>query len=711
MDVKRRFVAVANYCVFGCLLVPLLIGLCGWFSQPKLERGRNTINILIHIYVANSRLSRIAALAGIVVLFSALVILVGRRVCSVIGKHRAFLLFVFGAAVCGSIISIVCIDPVQPSDFQHYHRATVAMIQSGNLAEFLANYPTCHARRALFIVYPLYRVFGANTMVIQIANGVYHILTGVCVYWLARILCDRRTALGAVGFYFLIPVQYLMLNLVSHDIPGLFWTSLLLLILARTVTRLRQHESRGFLLVLAVLAGGVLFIVARIRVLQLPFVLSMFAATLLYLTWHLLQREDKPSVGTAVKRALCFCVVPLLLYGALNRCIFPLNRDGSAVTYGALLFANSDTGASGEFLSSVPYRHSYGVQLDTDEESDYGTGRLGSELYYHGGHFVRMLARKVVRLYSIGDDMFWVTGPKGAYSMPVPIVLFFWLSGYVMRLAITVCAALGVARAMQRNHLNMGLSMVGFFCLSFTALLTLSEVQPRYLYALHGSWSLFAAIGFSGIRTARTMEEKPHLARGVKLCLAGWTGLLLGAGLVALLCYAVFAGVWHGSDYRFVDLKEAELSGPCRLLSLTETEEHMKLGLVPAFLNNGETRCSALWRKKVTPRLAYVVRLFLRTRIDAPDNVQISLLANGRKFLVKKISEMAGRPLTGAPDYRVTFVKSEPVYVERDAISIELVVSSRNKVSGDDCRAAEVYVDFMQIMSVAGTGEAGASCR
>ncbi len=625
-----------------------------------------------------------------------------------LSPERALLFATLVAGVVGAI-SIATFDPKLQSDFMRMHDLAVAQATGRDIAG--GSY--LYRERILLYLLPLYRVFGPHLLAAEIANLLMHLGTAFALYSVVRRgAAGRRGAAFAAIAFLGMPVPYLMINLPTHDIPGLFYLGILFVLVAATMRMLAARRFRGAF-ALSVLLGVAIVVVDVQRTIGLivSITLIIFAALMAVVNVLASERESRWRHGAAILVVLG--VLPVVFFASVATLRTRPPEAARAVPL--RLFATSDMTSDGRWTATRDLESGYFSQVRSTREGWLlALGKVCSDAYYRPGEFVALALRKWKRLLAIGEDQAWVTDADGAVRSANALGMLF--ASRYWRALLFASAILGAAAACGRVGRNDSMLFPLLFGAAFLWLMLLGETQPRYSFAVHFTIAGLTAYGAKEVvqrcdRWTRPLgDSKTHARASLLLASTGLRRVVAAAVVAtALACVAVlgFRMFWSHSSLRLVLLDDPDVHAQCGGAADVATFrapprrgfDAVSFGLQLPAQCGPKASAVAHWSEAVAPGVAREVRAFVRIAADAPPSVVVSVSANGVRLLRAPLFVLVGRNLPNSPGERVVHVWSTLPNAPSGRVELELQLERLDEVGpacADDA-ACRAYLEYVQV--------------
>jgi len=417
---------------------------------------------------------------------------------SIINCNKVLFWSILISIVIGiSLLSVLYIDNVSTNDFRGYVAQGQQALKLNSWEAINSRLHNVYFKRALFFVYPVFLIWGNNHFYIELNNILLHILIGVNIYWMSKQWTKKETvARCSVIFYFLIPAQYVVLNLATHEFIGLLLLLLIInisskimhcLLLAKLISR------RCLWYILPALLLGVLwFLLDAIRI-SSSFVGGLSIIWLLGQTFIVLRRYYSKRL---VKRYLLIwtyiVIIPLLFLISVKPIFISSEQSMHKSKFIWILAKNYPPG----FYPTV--RENF-LLIPDSKIREYAIGTILSYGLNNTRRFCRHLTLKNTHLGQLVDmgEAYVFSGAKKKrdYShlkqalKPMGHILKLF---FVSFLLIYIFKMSNKIRWRDPVFYGLWLSTVYVIFLVF-----IGEVISRYITLLLGFISLFVALGFA----------------------------------------------------------------------------------------------------------------------------------------------------------------------------------------------------------------------
>lgn len=450
------------------------------------------------------------------------------------------LLGLLGALFALRVVWIVVVNPALVSDFATYWGIANRWVESG------VPYPLTdlYDRRAWPYLWPLAALFGKTHWSYQIANLVVIALASLATYLYADWRFGRLEAQVAVLFANLAPETFGAAGIATHDVAGLLFLSGV----ALTVLWLDRLTARGGRIPLLVLGSLLLAALTKlVEIQRLPATLVLASLFLAALAGPLTQAR-----GSAIRRGdwrllgyrvLFIAVLPALFLVAGTPAIDhviggPQTAAPSAVQ--EMAFLHDASKGTYEYKQEVVLEHMADVPSAELK-------RLARSLALSGwadnpGRRVRNLGRRSRILFDFGKSVaFYVASDSQKEARAEET--YRWLEhGYLVVLCgMLAMLPLGLVSVARRGHGSADFPVTDwplvFMAVFSLALLTVSEVQSRYLFPIY-----FMATPWCVAVVARILAALAGLSRGERRAARGLGRDALFMGAAVLSVWALWFG-------------------------------------------------------------------------------------------------------------------------------------------------------------------------
>jgi hypothetical protein len=572
------------------------------------------------------------------------------RVEGVIGRSRATnvpwgLLLLVCAGACMGAWLIVTLPNEPLSDFGRMDSAAKDAV-SGGVWNFFTEYVDgiprivghSHAllfkQRILFYLVPIYSLLGSSRFVYEPVNVAMYLLSGAMAYWYGRTVFESRVAAIATALlFFLGPGFYIHLLLPSHEISGLFYLALFLVVHVLLVRSLDQRlgwksPALALLLGLALLGVQMSRSIAPFLIIALVLHTALVAAG--YLRGGFAAIEWR-RIGITI---LLVAVVPIGSYLIYSHYLCASCRMDRIARW-TFLFSNVET--TGLSWDAAEFFADSEELVDHRLMGEFAVGRAGSDLYYKPLAFAGVALNKIRRFGLIGLGDRTPIGGTDSQRERVQSEVDRWvLLEHTHRILLWMFAGVGVFILCGRDDAVKTWLLPVLISLGMIYGGILGQTQVRYAFGNLFALSVIAGAGAEGLlrisRMPRARVTRPLKQLGAAL-LAG-TLIAAGAGVT-------FANLWPGSRYHLRDLHRPTIATePERKRRKCLSGSRLSCRLVFPFGVWGRT--TATWPIDVKPGKNQELQGILRVRMGMDPKIHIALSANEDEFLALPANSIGG---------------------------------------------------------------------
>ncbi len=461
---------------------------------------------------------------------------------------------------------IALFDSYQTSDFGLYYQCALEFL---NNSEDLCT-KQVYRTRGLFVATPALALFGPSLFAIEITNLIVATITALVVFILASKAAGPVAGFVAVLVFSVYPDSLYAMTLTSHDIHGMMWLSLFLLlctyILDLVQTEITGYRSIARLLALSIACGIVTFLAESTRSYGVFCYAALVAlATIAIATKRSWQGQNHHIRGAALSRSFVF-VVPVLvsmLLGSFYGQLDP-DRKHEATNARVAIVTATDTHSENKYSDLQLWSNHQFPLLPAENRTTFALVKLVNEWGKSYPTAIKYLARKNAVLSGGNGNFSFAFGESEAPEWDTSAKFVGRVNNTAWRLQDTLIRLLNVAmylvlaaRILLAPRVRFKTVEIVAWCFSAVAyvfFLLLLETQPRYDIFLLFPFAISAGSITSYFASSRSDERTSALLRPVSLQTGVITVLLTATlSLVAWLPLSVFAN----SRYGMVNLNDS----------------------------------------------------------------------------------------------------------------------------------------------------------
>lgn len=401
-------------------------------------------------------------------------------------------------------------NPQMASDFATYWQAGKDLTLGKAETTYL------HTIRSIPYTAIVQLLFGDSIMWLRLINLSLVSISAYFFYYHCRQTLPTGTAILASFFFLLWPDLPLAAGLPSHDIPTLFWFSLLLCNFSVTRSKVLQHKPLQAM-AFSILLGATVFILELQRsygILILPGLL---------LSSFLIQPSTRRST------IVHFFLVPLLSYFALSTAFhstYAQKIPDSDPTNVTALLTSIDTTATGVYTDSLKWRQLY-RQVPAKLRRDLVGRKLLTEILERPLALFSYYARRNQFLamtddYSIYHERLW----KNKLHLGIVTYIASWFTGL-----LALCSGLQLLSDGSRKCSDSTWFLVSISLSIYSAIWLVGEIAARY--------DIFLAFCLSQLAAQYILKERQVELQKTPFILAG---ALLFTGIAVLFLAGRIAG-------------------------------------------------------------------------------------------------------------------------------------------------------------------------
>lgn len=383
-------------------------------------------------------------------------------------------------------------DPLQ------YHEQILKDIEEGTIK---INNP--YSIRGLFFLYPIYKIFGANIMIVQIINLLFYVFTGVLFKKLLEQIFNNDKGIVNTGTILIYSIPFLILGI---KIPHWDTVSFLYQILAMYLLNSLFKELKNGkitinykIILLSMLLGISYTFLFYTRGLKTAIIITiiLFGVFLLFSKNY----EGKYKI----KIAIYSMILPLIIYYTTDT-ILKSSSFADKTDYGRsqaqMVFSYNDTRFDGTG-GHKDKKWVYFPEIPSELKTEYAIRKLNSEIYYNWPWYLFRLNTKSTMLYTIQGFNEWIV-KNSQYEKIISTIINYW--ELILQYIILILCIPGFYyyyynfNTWKDNTFLLFTTAFIFVCTLFSLF---SEVNTRYSLVFVYGLIVFSLIGIKGIAAGK----------------------------------------------------------------------------------------------------------------------------------------------------------------------------------------------------------------
>jgi hypothetical protein len=383
------------------------------------------------------------------------------------------------------------VDPQYVSDFQRMWDAATQMASQGphpvrNIIE----------QRAVFILYPVLRLFGQTHEALQFANSAFYVGVGLIAYDAVRRQAGHRSA-QALCLVWLVSFEPLMaIGIPTHDLWGIVFTAAALWLLVRGQVVIAAGDAFWKAAAWLVATGVFLALLQAQR--EIGVVLLLAACIVLGYT--------ELSARRAAWRTVLVPVIVLIAFGissmGLRQIGLVAPKEGQQRLETSRIAGFATSFSTGRFAYGIAVRDTFLQPLDPDAGTALSHSIFLSDTASQPGDRFPNIIKRLTFLAVPGfQTYFYMAGVPKVRLVEARAVSA--LSAFLV-FGLGAWATITLLRRPRRQMLPVTAVVLIFAGIMLLAFCTLSEVQPRYAFFM---WLVTGVLIADGLFTARRVDE------------------------------------------------------------------------------------------------------------------------------------------------------------------------------------------------------------
>lgn len=437
------------------------------------------------------------------------------------------------------------------SDFRTMWNYALNTYNSGH---FIA--PTSpQTQRPLASLVPIVLVFGTSHLVFKISNILFILSSGLIVSHLVSKWISMHAAIIVFILIMTVPEVYFASIIPSHDIPGVFYTLLLLLVSTNLAQTIDKQPT-------TVLFTKIIFLIILCTILDIQRSILSIVIISLAITLIIKAISDRKTI----KNTSYIILITLLLPFISAKCAISVmknhdilvNRENISKMYKyGWSFRHQHSFSNGTFSSGNSFYKNFAAPIEDEKYLNYLKNALRlSDLYYNIGERPANYILRANRLYTLGTQGNFYYGRLTNTSKHENTIVrnannkinTIYVTLFIFVLLIS--SIFFILNKKQRNDIEP----LVYFPIIFMSILTMGlslagENQPRYMFS---GWFLWPIIIVSFIDSSLTNTKIvpnnnslniPHKSKGFLLLL-----------IVFIIIYSSYKLIFAHSEYRLLDM-------------------------------------------------------------------------------------------------------------------------------------------------------------
>jgi 4-amino-4-deoxy-L-arabinose transferase-like glycosyltransferase len=380
--------------------------------------------------------------------------------------------------VCGAVslfyLSMAFFVPVTPKgDFYWYweygKRLAGGLEQSEPLLKI-------YALRALPYTNLVCRIFGESLLALRLCNVGLVLSATTLYYWTVKSVVNKKVALLSAALFALWPDTILAAATASHDIPGMFWLSLLFYSYARIVAPSESYQRVNAGVLSSLLCG------IALGFLEMQRYGALITCAFLVVTVFCIAIRMPKTRREKVRRFALALLLPLAVAFVVKATANQFVRGsvtGEMKTIGILTAIDtSDSGGYFRIWTDKIY-----PSIPSQYRTDYCTKKVLSEVLDGPIDYFRHLLRKNRYLAHVNGYSHHHANKENPLVFALFNYSLSWLVGTLSLFSIGGLFFLNCPSDSTdaKNVPNLGLLFMVLLCgVLYSVILTLGEVHPRY---------------------------------------------------------------------------------------------------------------------------------------------------------------------------------------------------------------------------------------
>jgi hypothetical protein len=345
------------------------------------------------------------------------------------------------------------------------------------------------------------KVFGSTATSLKLANFLLQIATAILFSWHVKHRFGNSVMAGAMVAFLLYPESWFSSTIASHDLPALFWFTVLTIAVDLLQQRLLNPISTyRFWLSLFWRACAVGTTIAILNIQRDFGIFSLLALSLMSAGWITLSiREPKEFLRRAVLAATAASVVMIACSIAGKTLEYQIrSRYSTLQNLSTLAFITSvESRGRPSWDQMQPWRFLYYPAIPDSEKFAFTVSKLSHEKIVRIDDYRKQILENAKQLGDSGGLIdFAFGGSAGNFNPdgPIPWKSFFLAASVWLETCLALLFILRILLSWKTGLFNAEIFPL-LFCITQTvAIILLSEVNPSYDSFLVVPFSLAAGI-------------------------------------------------------------------------------------------------------------------------------------------------------------------------------------------------------------------------
>lgn len=340
------------------------------------------------------------------------------RLLKTIRKIKPIYIYIF-FGICGAI-SMLIFEPVLWDDPLLFSENVKRDITEGTI-----KYNDFYSIRGIVFLYPVYKIFGSNMMILQIINLLVYILTGIIFNKILEKTLSKDRALLNIGIILIysIPTLLYSINIPLWELTSFFYQILTLYFLSSMFEKVKNKSTTGVynLVIHAIILGVCYTGLFYSRGLQTVMIITSLVFCLIMILSKGFEKRLKINV------LIYSFLVPFIIYFATDAFLKStsfIDKTDYGRSTAQMLFSYNDTRADGT-NEHHDKKWLYFQEIPKELKNEYAFKKINSEIYYNWPWYLFRLNTKSVNNYTLKGFNDWVI-KNSQYENIISILTDYW---------------------------------------------------------------------------------------------------------------------------------------------------------------------------------------------------------------------------------------------------------------------------------------------
>lgn len=440
-------------------------------------------------------------------------------------------------------IYVAIFDATWMSDFRDYWLIAVDKASRGDLTA-----DGVYAQRALPVLYPIARLFGAHPGAVEVANIGMLTLTQWLGYGIVRRFASRQSAQAFALIFLFTPVPLYSTLIPSHDLWGMFFTAAAFWFLGLALSASRDQHRWWLRVVVSGLCASVFIVLLQLQ--RGLGTLLLVSLVLVSLAFPFLKKsgwQDKSSVVRNLWLVTLACtlgVVMLTRQAEIAHVQAPKNSQSERL-YASYFASQANSFGNGGYWWYRWFRQNFADSLAMEQLQSFKASVVVSDWIIQPEARLASAGSRMKTLYKTSDTWWYFRGPDKKYPNASAILGCF---GIVFSFAFSMVLIPSILHAASKvSKTSPVVLIMGVFMGAMTlALSFFAETQPRYSYSIWFIGTIYIAMWMSEVKRP-LITQKAAAELGVRVAT---TVAFFALGL--FLAWVIAALVYREGDGRIV---------------------------------------------------------------------------------------------------------------------------------------------------------------